>query len=182
MTEREWMEQLAIMQLRWPQSKISDEAADLWFRDLGEFEVEHVEAAITALYRDGREWVPNGAQIRNKLIELRTDLPDHGEAYALAMKAASSHGFANGLEWLREESAIVADAAERYGWRDFCLNGDSDEGTRRAQFRDIYKNAAKRAERDERYLGIEAAGLRGLPSGGPKRFGDIAKQLPQEIA
>jgi hypothetical protein len=180
MTEAEWLEQLAIMQLRWPQSNITHQAGDLWFRDLSEFEAEQVEASITALYRDGREFCPNGAQVRLKLLELRTDQIDHGRAYELAMKAAGPMGghTGDGLAWLREQSPLAADAVESYGWRDFCLNGTIDEGTRRAQFRDVFKAIAARSERDQRYTGIEAGGLDALPSG-PKKIGDVVRALPR---
>lgn len=176
----EWDLLTVEIQAYWPNRAIPDESFDLWFRDLDEFDAEQVHAAIRALYRDGREWPPNGAQIRNKLLELRTDAPDHGQAYSLAMEAAGpGGGFNNGMSWLRERSPLAADAAERYGWRDFCLEA-TDDTTRRAQFRDIFNNLARRAERDERYVGIEAAGLKGLPktTSGPKKLGQII-QLPQ---
>lgn len=180
MTKSEWFKQVAVLQLRWPNSTISTEAAELWYLDLSEFPVEQVEASIVALYRDGREWVPNGAIIRNKLISLRSDHPDYGEAYSLAMEAAGpGGGFNNGMTWLRERSPLAADAAERYGWRDFCY-GETEDGTRRAQFRDIYVNLARRAERDERYVGIQSGGLSALEGGksGLKKFGQII-QLPK---
>ena len=182
MTAAEWDYLAVKLQAYWPSKAIPDESLDLWFADLGEFEAEQVEAAIIALYRDGREWAPNGAQIRNKLLELRTDEPDHGKAYELAMQAAGPMGgFERGMEWLREQSPLAAEAAETYGWRDFCLNGDIDEGTRRAQYRDIYRTLASRSERDQRYAGIAAAGLEGLPEG-PKRIGDVVRELPKETA
>ena len=177
MTQDQWDYLTVKVQAYWPNKAIPDESFDLWFADLGEFEAEHVEAAIIALYRDGKEWAPNGAQIRNKLIDLRTEAIDHGTAYELTMTAAGK-GYAVGLEWLREQSPLAADAAETYGWREFCQNGDIDPGTRRAQFRDIFKNVAARDERDQRYAGIEAPGLEGLPSG-PKRLGSIINALPQ---
>ena len=71
-------------------------------------------------------------------------------------------------------------AVETFGWDSFWLDGDTGDGTRRAQFREIFTNLAKRVERDERYLGLEAVGLEGLPEkvSGPKRFGQII-QLPK---
>lgn len=181
MKKSDWLKQVAVLQLRWPNPPIKPETAELWFMDLEEFDVEQVEASIVALYRDGREFAPNGAQIRNKLLELRTDAPDFGAAYKLTMEAAGpGGGFNNGLSWLREQSPMAADAAERYGWREFCLE-DTPDGTRRAQYRDIFLSLARRAERDERYVGIESAGLRGLPSAGktgPKKLRQII-QLPK---
>lgn len=183
MNWEEWNTITVEIQAFWPNRAIPDESFDLWFRDLEEFEAEQVHASVNALYRDGREWAPNGAIIRNKLIELRTDAPDHGEAYSLAMEAAGpGGGFNNGMSWLAERSPLAAAAAERYGWRDFCLE-DTPDTTRRAQFRDIFNNLVRRAERDQRYVGIEAAGLKGLPSKstGPKKLGQII-EIPREAA
>ena len=69
MNSDEWDEITVAILACWPNKEIPERSFDLWFRDLSEFEAEQVEAAVLALYRDGREWAPNGAQIRNKLIE-----------------------------------------------------------------------------------------------------------------
>jgi len=180
MTEQEWMKQLAILCLRWPQSadKINDQVADLWFMDLSEFEVEKVEAAITAIYRDGREFAPNGAQIRNKIAELHAVDSGWDRAYALAMEAATSHGGAEygGLSWLRDQDPVAADVAEGYGWRDFCLSDSTSDGMRRAHFRDMYEKRAARAVERERYRGIEGPGLRVIEEANqPRRLGDLVE-------
>jgi len=75
----------------WPNKEIPEKSFELWFNDLSEFEGEQVEAAVLAIYRDGREWMPNGAQVRNKLLELRTVGLGWGRAYQLAVEAATSH-------------------------------------------------------------------------------------------
>lgn len=183
MTEQEWLQQLAILCLRWPQSadKINDQVADLWFLDLSEFESEQVEAAITAIYRDGREFAPNGAQIRNKLLELRTDDLGWDRAYQLAMEAATSHGGAEygGLTWLRDQDPVAADVADAYGWRDFCLSDSTADGTRRAHFRQMYELRAGKAAERERYRGLPSAGLKVIEGANkPTRFGDLV-QLEQ---
>lgn len=184
MNEREWLEQLAILQLRWPQSKITDESADLWFLDLSEFEGEQVEAAITALYRDGREWAPNGAQIRNKLLELRAGDQSWARAYELAMDAARSHGGYEygGLSWLRGQDELAARTVETYDWESFCRSEATADGTRRAQFRDIYNELAGSAARHERYRGIPSGGLKALEGEGPRRIGEMIELEPGEDA
>lgn len=178
MTEQEWMQQLAILCLRWPQSadKINDQVADLWFLDLSEFEVEKVEAAITAIYRDGREFAPNGAQIRNKIAELGAADGGWDRAYQLAMEAAQSHGGAEygGLLWLREQDPVAADVAQGYGWRDFCLSDSTADGTRRAHFRDMYNLRASKAAERERYRGLNAGGLKVIEEANePRKLGDV---------
>ena len=187
MTEQEWLQQLAILCLRWPQSadKINDQVADLWFLDLSEFEAEQVEAAITAIYRDGREFAPNGAQIRNKLLELRLDGDAWTRAYALAMEAATHHGGAEygGLTWLRAQDHLAARTAECYGWRDFCLS-DAPDTSRRAQFRDFFKEISESALRHERYRGLPSAGLRVIENANsePRKLGEIVQIGPGDDA
>jgi hypothetical protein len=177
MTEAEWDVLTVEMLALWPNREISDKSFDLWFRDLGEFKAEQVEAAILALYRDGREWAPNGAQIRLKLLELRTDVISHGEAYRLTLDAAGPMGgYANGMTWLREQSPLAADAAEQYGWRDFCLSENTPDTTRRAQYRDIFQQVVKRAADREKYRGLKSGGLEAIEAAnGPGRFGELVR-------
>lgn len=185
MKRSEWAKEVAKLQARWPRQPISPESAAIWFEDLAEFPAEQVNAAVTALYRDGREWAPNGAQIRIKLLELHTDVQDWGEAYETTMTAIRDHGgFYAGLDWLRKESPLAAEAAERYGWESLCRDGDTSDGTRRAQYREIFQGVAKRAERDRRYDGIPDAGLKVLERAnqGPVRFGDMVQlETPAEL-
>lgn len=174
MTRSEWFRQVAILQARWPHKPIPEQTAEIWFHDLADIPVEQVESAIMALYREGREWAPNGAQIRKKVAELGADRKDHGAAYELAMRAARTKGYAVGLDWLREQDRLVALAAERFPWREFCLEPIED-GTRRAQFREIYKLVAAEDERDAAYAGLPAAGLRGLERR-PRSMGEVLRR------
>lgn len=178
MTQAEWWKQVTILQARWPHKEITEQSAELWFHDLADLPVAQVEAGITSLYRDGREWPPNGAQIRERVSELGRDVKDHGAAYQLAMKAASSKGFERGLDWLREQDRLVALAAERFPWRSLCQE-QMEDGTRRAQFRDVYKAVAEEDRRDAAYAGIPDAGLRGLERR-PKSMREVLdRALPQ---
>lgn len=176
MTRSEWLKLAAVIQARWPNREISQESWGIWFEDLEPFPAGQVNAAVTALYRDGREWCPNGAQIRLKVLELGTGSRDWGKAYELTMRAASEKGFERGLGWLEEQDPAAADTAKRYGWRDFC-QGETDPGTRRAQYRDLFKEVAQSAERHDRYQGIEPAGLKVLEQGNdrPVKFGDLVQ-------
>lgn len=188
MTRSEWAQQVARMQARWPRQPITPESGAIWFDDLAEYPVGQVEAAIVAIYRDGREWAPNGAQIRLKVLELRDPAVDHGKAFALAMEAAGpGGGQTSGLDWLRARDPLVAEAAERFPWREFCMSDLTDgSGTLRAQFRDVYNAVARQQQSRDRYRGIESAGLKVLEqaNGKPTRIGDLIRlegrvQIPE---
>lgn len=176
MTEAEW-DQLAIqLQARWPAKPIAEESIDLWYFDLADQPSEAVEAAIGALYRDGREWVPNGAQIRNKIIDLQAEASDWSAAYELALEAVTSHGGYEygGMTWLREQDPIAADVAHAYGWRDFCRSETTSDGTRRAHFRDMYNLRATKAIERERYRGLPSGGLKVIENANkPTKLGDL---------
>lgn len=173
MTAEEWDEITVVMLAYWPNKDIPSESFDVWFLDLSEFESEFVEAGVRALARDGREWMPNGGQIRNKILELREDRGDWSAAYELAMKACTSHGgYDYGLGWLRDQDALAARTVETYGWWDFCKSETTTDGTRRAQFRDIYLEIKGSADRHDRYRGLPSAGLAQLEqANGPVRVG-----------
>lgn len=156
MTEAEWTKITAVMTANWPHQLPPPESLAKWGRDLAELPGPEVLAAVEAIYRDGKEFPPNGGQIRNKVLELRLGgEPGFEDAYALAIHAASSKGYEAGLDWLRERAPLVAAAAERYPWREFCLSKSADT-TRRAQFKAIFEAMREKAEKGERYAGLPA--------------------------
>lgn len=170
MIEQEWNRIAAEILASWPHSELGDATLAVWRSDLDDLSAEQVLATIRAIRREGREFPPNGGQIRARLIEAAIDAPDHGDAYAIAMEAASRRGEAAGLGWLQENHPVVAETCRRYGWREFCRSTISD-GTRRAQFRDIHKIVLEQI----RTRGAEA----GLPvgRGEPARLGTIMREL-----
>ncbi len=177
MTLEEWEEIQVGMLAYWPNRSVSAESFRLWFADLEEFPAEQVGAAIRALGRDGREWIPTGGQIREKVLELQGPVPDYSEAYELALRAAGEGGgFHHGLDWLEERSPLAAAAVRQFGWREFC-HGEIGP-TQRAQFRDVFKAVAERAVRAERYRGLEAAGLPGLTRSSETGFLSFKAALP----
>lgn len=182
MTRDEWDELSVGMLAYWPNRQVPGEAFDLWYGDLEEFPVEQVKAAVRALGRDGREWIPTGGQIREKILELASESLDHTQAFALATEALRHGGFYTGLQWLREQSQLAAEAAEAFGWESFCRDGETGDGTRRAQFRECFKAVSERAGSTERYRGITAPGLEALESGsgGLKKLSAGSLVQPEE--
>lgn len=181
MQRSEWIEAVALMRVNWPHVAIDDHVSAKWFSDLEHLPGEQVKVAIEALYRDGREFPPNGAQILGKIFELGRDEIDHGEAWKLAKRAAIKADPKEALAWLEERSPLAAEAVRRISGAQLSYSND-DEATVRAQFRDIFKNLAEGQRRDDVYAGLPSAGLRGLERG-PRQLGSALKRaLPEKAA
>jgi hypothetical protein len=182
MTGSEWVEVLALMRLDWPHAQLPDQPTrDKWFSDLKHLPAEQVKVAVEALYRDGREFPPNGAQILGKVSELSRDDLSHGEAWSLAKRAALKADPDEGLDWLRTRSPEAAEAVLQMGGKQLAYLNE-DESTVRAQFRDVFNNVVAAQRRDDRYAGLPNAGLRSLERG-PKRLGEaLRRALPERAA
>lgn len=178
MQRSEWIEAVALMRLNWPQSRIDDAVIAKWYSDLEHLPGDQVKVAIEALYRDGREFPPNGAQILGKIIELGREDMSAGEAWRLAHKAALKADADEAESWLREQSPAAAEAVRQISGP-YLSYMKRDEPIVRAQFRDIYNRVIEGQRRDDRYAGLPSAGLRSLERA-PRRIGDALKAaLPQ---
>lgn len=180
MTRQEWDQIVGLMAANWPHSPPTDEAIDKWFSDLHDLDGRHVYTAVEAIYRDGREYPPNGAQILAKVSELDRDDPDWGRAWELANKASWKHMPYDAERFIRtldEQSPAAAEAVRRFGIKHFGERLVKDEGTDRAQFRDIFKNVVAERKRDAAYATLPAAGLRQIEQAPQRATGAIAKAL-----
>src|SRR5690242_17498725 len=108
MTQVEWMHIAVEIQARWPQREIPEESWEIWFEDLEHLPAEQVRVAVRALYRDGREWAPNGGQILAKVVELDTETAGYGEGWALAKRASLKSDPIVSQQWLTERDPIAA--------------------------------------------------------------------------
>ncbi|HSC21900.1 MAG TPA: hypothetical protein VLC07_09250 [Solirubrobacterales bacterium] len=175
MKRSEWIECLGLMRVNWPHVSIDETVAAKWFADLQDLPGDQVKAAIETLYRDGREFPPNGAQILRKVSELGRDDPDHGEAWRLARRASRKADPQEAFRWLFEQSPAAAEAVQEMSGFQLSYQLD-DEATVRAQFRDIYKQIVARNRRDDTYAGLPSAGLRGLERG-PRKLGGALQRV-----
>lgn len=185
MKRSEWIEAVALMRMNWPHVGIDEKVEKKWFTDLADLPGDQVKVAIEALYRDGREFPPNGAQIRGKVSELGRDDPDHGEAWRLARRASRKADPREAFEWLAKQSPAAAEAVREISGFQLSYRLD-DESTIRAQFRDIYNAIVKRNRREDTYAGLPSAGLRQLERG-PRKLGNalagaLPKGRPAELA
>jgi len=182
MNRAEWAEIGRAMQRLWPMAdwdRLAERGTlEVWGTDMADFDGEQVKAAVTSLYRDGREWPPNSAHIRNRILELSHGSVTEGEAWELLQRAVRKFGHAaddKANEWLAEQDPIVAEAVQRLGYRDYCLSNLDDQTTWRAQFRRIFEQAGEQVAKGRRYEGIP-----GLPQREPRQLADaLREQLPQ---
>ena len=182
MTRDQAIELVQEMRARWPHSEIPDAALAVLFHDLRHVDAGQARVAMLALYREGREFAPNGAQILAKLSELDRDDPDHGEAWGLVHQANlkwglhREHGQDRALAWLEQRSPAVAEAVRRFGPDALATYNTADEGTVRAQFRDIYKAVVRERAHDAAYQGLPDVPLRRLQRL-PRPLGEVVKEI-----
>lgn len=182
MNGHEWRAICAEIIAGWPQAADYDDATfAVWGSDVAELDAPTVRAALTAIRRQGREFPPNGGQLRVKALELAGGTPavDPDRAFSLVNEAIRRHGGEFGAEareaWLLERDPIAAEVARVVGWDYLRGTGPDDyhEPSVRRAFRESYEAEHRRegTRRQVAELGVGTA---------PKRIGDvIAGVLPE---
>lgn len=171
MTGQEWEGVVAFLNASWPQTQLSDATVEAWYVAVQDLDQQDALTAVEALLREGREFPPNGGQIRQKTIELAAPPADWSRGYTLAMNNPVSylHDGAEALDWLHARDPVAAETVRRFGVASWGMGSDMPEATR-AQFRQIYELAAA-AVRD----GLTYAGLPEVT--GPRRLGEAVRQV-----
>ena len=154
MTGQEWKRSSRICTRAWPHAELTDETVEAWYVAVQDLDQQDALTAVEAMLREGREFPPNGGQIRQKTIELAAPPADWSRGYTLAMNNPVSYA-------QRRRSAGLASRARPRRRRDrpSLRGGHLGDGLgyargHRAQFRQIYELAAA-AVRD----GLAYAGL-----------------------
>lgn len=190
MKREEWDQIVGLMAATWPQFPPSDASIDKWFMDLEHLPAAQVHVAIETINRDGERYPPNSGAIIARIAELGQDDPDHDEAWGLLNSIRWKYGLYGGeggtrgdavaLAALEALSPPVAAVAREIGWLELCTTPTDQEATLRAQFRDMYRNSAKRRRREAAYTGLPAADLKMLDRGaGPRKFSAAAILPPR---
>jgi hypothetical protein len=147
----------------WPHARWPQESAALYFQDLKDLPADQVATAAEALYRDGRDFPPTGAQIRGKVLDLAADVPGFGLVWDRLFRAASLFGQARGeeaLEWLADWHPLAGEFARTLPFREFCLT-ESPE-VMHGQARRSWEQLCARHSRDARMADLPSAGLRAV--------------------
>lgn len=145
MTPDRWMDCMALMAELWPHRPIEPGTADRWYWLLCDLPADDVEAAINRLALEpGREWPPGVGAIREAA---EPPLPGWEDALAALRSLVARHGSyatLGGGERPRADDEALDAVIEAYGWQTVC-SMDSTSPTVRAQFRDSYQAAQRRA-------------------------------------
>ena len=173
MTLEQWYALAAELQARWPHREIPEESVKLWYEDLSSLPSEEARAAILALYRDGREWAPNGAQILAKVSELRRQDPHYGEAWKLVNQALMKYGV---YDWPSFYSCLPPAVSEAARRMNFEIQGGylkAQESTVRAQFRDVFQAVCEERRRTDAYADIPGI----TTQQGPRKLGEAFQRV-----
>lgn len=176
MNASEWVEISAAIRDRWPSATLPEGTIRQWGADLEDLPGEQVAAALEALYRDGREFPPNGGQIRAKAIELALEPPEFAEVVVALRRVLGVPTFGakrvGGTDdepefapvnlrqaALNAEHDLIGAFVEAVGWQQIHgLDGGQDE----ARLRVKWQAFLDRSTREARLRGIPAGGVREL--------------------
>lgn len=175
---------MARMAANWPHRPLPDAAAAKMYADLKHLPVGQVLAGVETLYNDGREFPPNGAQIKAKVIELAFDMPAWADVKAeLARPLEVNHaqpdtcpaGECDGsgvveieatnsakpcacrAQRARPRHPLIVGFLETVGRDEF--RDVLDDRTAEAQVRVKWEAFVRSRQRDEAYAGLPDAGL-----------------------
>jgi hypothetical protein len=185
--DAQWLNVKARLTTNWPHQLPPESALAKWRTDLDDLDGDQVEVAIEALYRDGRDFPPNGAQIRAKVVELAADVPTWGEVWDRLWRAAQRFGRGREQEafgWLEEWSPLAAQFARQLPFREFCTTTEPE--VFHGQARRVWEQLVRRFERDTALTGLPSAGLKAVERANktaPAHIGDaIRNALPAPSA
>jgi hypothetical protein len=161
MQRSEWGQVLARIEANWPQAAIPEVSAAKWYDDLKDLPVGYVMRAVEDLYHGGREFPPNGGQIRKRAAEMQVDAPTFAEVWRLVLRAASKFGrdrVGEARAWLRERHPVAEELARRMGWREICNSEELE--VLHGQARRVYEALTTQSVHETTVRGLDSGGLR----------------------
>jgi hypothetical protein len=158
MNRKEIINLLAIATANFPnlQTKDMQPTAVLWEKALKDLEYPTAEKALVKVLSTSK-FFPTVADVREAAAQITNPrVMDAMEAWGLIIKAIRKFGMYRQKEGLESLPADVRAMAERFTWRELCLNENPD--TLRAQFRMAWETQSKR-ENEMRQIPQNIRGL-----------------------
>lgn len=185
MSPGEWVEIVRLIQANWPQQRIPRASLAKWYDDLHDLPAETVAAAVESIYRQGREWPPNGALILREVADQTVAAPEFGVAWAQILQAIRSYGCHNQQRVLDAlENPAVKELASLTSIRDIGMAPDGDT-TLHAQARERYRSIVTRHHHKITHAGLPSAAttgeLRGEGRPAPRQIGAAMAELVEGL-
>jgi hypothetical protein len=142
----------------WPKAQMSDEKRVQYIACISDLPWEVGEMVVTHALAT-RTWCPEIAEFRRIVVELMhlsTNRPSAEAAWQEFKAAVHRFGHASPPTW---SHAAVKAAAERLGFRDFCLSSTSEEPSWRARFLQVYDGLGEEQVRQVQLLPAVREGL-----------------------
>lgn len=124
-------------------------AMKLWFQMLGDLEYNQVANAV-AEHIVNSTFPPSIAEIRQRCVKPRIDIPDWAEAWEKVQKAIRYYGAYRDDEAIASLDEVTRAAVRRMGYKSLCFAELRNSETDRAQFREIYNLVAQPLIEDSR--------------------------------
>jgi hypothetical protein len=138
------------------QTRDMQPTAVLWEKALNDMDYPTAEKALIKVLSTSR-FFPTIADIREAAAQITNPrVMDAMEAWGLIVQAIRKHGMYRQKEGLESLPPDVREMANRFTWRELCLNENPD--TMRAQFRMAWETQSKR-ENEMRQIPQEIRGM-----------------------
>jgi hypothetical protein len=125
--------------------RLAPKTLDVYAELLADLDIDTLKAATRQHIASG-DWPPTIADLRRLCAQVSAPaLPDWGEAWAELLGQIGRVGYVGTPTW---SHPVIAEAVRQFGpWRELCAMEIDQTPTNRAQFRQVYKTVARRAQR-----------------------------------
>lgn len=145
----------------------SKEALSLWYSALQDLPYEVLSAALQK-WVTTEKWSPTIAELRTACAELVDGkLPDWGEGWYEVQKTLQRYGWNRPQEAYESLSPLAQSAAKMIGWTQICESENPE--ALRAQFRQCFEIAARRADEDRKLPAALKETIAGILAGHEKK-------------
>lgn len=150
MNKDEFIEIVKMIKTAYPREKFLEtgEQFEMWFNMLKDIPFGICQAAIITWVTENPR-SPAISDIRGLCHEVTTNDDSWEKAWDTVMRAISRYGSYREEEALDSMDELTRRTTETFGFRYLCFTDSDNLQTVRAQFRDVYKNYAKKKRTSE---------------------------------